>query len=134
MSRNSAAAAFAAIVFGGFVCVWGGPGHTEPVKSDALVESVAARAPAPGDLVHLRSGGPLMTVEKVDGDQVICHWSTEFGELRSGSFRLADLSAPITLPPPDPNEKNDEAAVDRYYRKHCPSGFLTFTGKFECAL
>jgi hypothetical protein len=75
-----------------------------------------------------------MTVEKVDGDRVICLWSTEFGELRSGSFRIADLSAPITLPPPNPNEESDEANVDRYYRKHCPSGVLTFTGKFECAL
>lgn len=27
-----------------------------------------------GDQVVLNSGGPVMTVEKVDGDRVICSW------------------------------------------------------------
>ena len=88
-----------------------------------------------GDLVHLRSGGPLMTVARVQGDEVTCDWSTENGEVRSNTYRIAELSAPITLPPVDPNLRKGEAAADRYYRKHCPSGAVSFaTGKFECAL
>ena len=45
-----------------------------------------------GNLVRLRSGGPLMTVKNVEGDQVNCIW-TEEGEVRSGSFPVALLAA-----------------------------------------
>jgi uncharacterized protein YodC (DUF2158 family) len=136
MSRNrSAAARFAAIVLVGFVCVWGDPGNTEPARPNAQAKTNApASVFATGDLVRLRSGGPLMIVEKMEGNQVFCRWSTGFGELRSGSFSRADLSALTSPPPPDQNLQKEEAAADRYYKKHCPRGFVTFTGKFQCAL
>jgi hypothetical protein len=75
-----------------------------------------------------------MAVDQVQGDQVIVHWFSEYdGELRSGSFRIADLSAPITVPPPDPNLQKDEAAVDRFFRNHCRSGTgSVINGKFVC--
>jgi len=40
---------------------------------------------------------------------------------------------PVTIPPADPSLKQDERATDRYYQKHCPSGLVSFTGKFHCA-
>jgi uncharacterized protein YodC (DUF2158 family) len=59
--------------------------HVEPLHS--------------GDLVRLRSGGPLMIVKSVQGDQVTCSWGDQDGELQSGSFPIATLAAPIRLPP-----------------------------------
>jgi hypothetical protein len=49
---------------------------------------------------RLRSGGPLMLVRKIEGDQVTCYWSTDEGNVLSGSFPIADFTAPITLPAP----------------------------------
>jgi uncharacterized protein YodC (DUF2158 family) len=104
-----------------------------PATSRAEHQSALSPGLKSGDLVRLRSGGPLMTVDKVDGDRVDCYWSTEYGDVRSASFRIADLTAPVTSPPPDPEEQRDEAATDRYFRQHCPQGFMTFEGKFQCA-
>ena len=42
----------------------------------------------PGDRVRLRSGGPLMTVHKINGDDIDCQWFTLKGELRSATFPL----------------------------------------------
>jgi uncharacterized protein YodC (DUF2158 family) len=131
LKRRSAAAGFSAVILFALAVAWTGPVAAEPAVSHG--DSLAAPILRTGDLVRLRSGGPLMTVDKVEDDQVICYYSTEYGEVRSGSFRIAELSAPLTLPPADPNQQKDEAATDRYYRNHCPSGFTTFTGKFVCA-
>lgn len=30
----------------------------------------------PGDIVALKSGGPAMTVEAVDGNSILCSWFT----------------------------------------------------------
>jgi uncharacterized protein YodC (DUF2158 family) len=109
------------------------PVMAAPATSHAEKQRALAAGLKSGDRVHLRSGGPLMTVDKIEGDQVICHWSTEYGDVRSGSFHNAELAAPITIPPADPDEQRDEAATDRYYREHCPQGFMTFEGKFQCA-
>jgi uncharacterized protein YodC (DUF2158 family) len=84
-----------------------------------------------GDLVRVRSGGPLMTVSQIQGDQVVCDW-TENGEMRSGRFPVAVLASRLTAPP-DFNADRDERTVDQYYQKHCPSGWLSYTGKFACA-
>jgi uncharacterized protein YodC (DUF2158 family) len=106
----------------------------EPAQPSTEMQSRPTPLFQSGDLVRLRSGGPLMTVKSVQGDQVICSWSEEDGELRSGSFPIAMLAAPVKLPPNDPNLQKDERAADQYYRTHCPSGVLTLSGKFECAL
>jgi uncharacterized protein YodC (DUF2158 family) len=39
-----------------------------------------------GDLVRLRSGGPVMTVETVDDDQVKCIWSDLNGQPTDATF------------------------------------------------
>jgi uncharacterized protein YodC (DUF2158 family) len=124
----------AVIALCGLVCAWIGPARAEPAQPRASIERVATPVFAPGDLVHVRSGGPVMTVDKVDADQITCHWTDELGEMHSDTFSVADLSAPISLPAPDPHRKEDENAADRYYQMHCPSGFVTLMGQFKCAL
>src|SRR3954447_12692334 len=47
-----------------------------------------------GDLVRLRMGGPLMTIRSLQSDQANCIWSEPDGELRSGQFPVALLTAP----------------------------------------
>lgn len=44
-----------------------------------------------GDLVRLRSGGPLMTVLDVKGDTVDCIWTGYDGDPRDGTFPVAVL-------------------------------------------
>jgi uncharacterized protein YodC (DUF2158 family) len=110
-----------------------GPAFSQPAPSKTEMPNQAAPALRGGDLVRIRSGGPLMTVIGVQGDQVNCTWTTLDGELRSESFPIAVLVEPVTLPPTDPGMAQDEQATDQYYQKHCPSGVTTITGKFECA-
>ncbi|MCY4085337.1 MAG: DUF2158 domain-containing protein [Actinomycetia bacterium] len=45
----------------------------------------------PGDIVELKSGGPLLTVTDVTGDAIEATWFTEAGERKEGTFD------PITL-------------------------------------
>jgi uncharacterized protein YodC (DUF2158 family) len=68
------------------------------LPATSATQSYAASQFHKGDLVHLRSGGPLMTVTSIQGDQVICTWSEWDGQLRSEHFPGAMLSAPITAP------------------------------------
>jgi uncharacterized protein YodC (DUF2158 family) len=72
------------------------------VAADANLSAAQKAEPAAlhktGDLVRVRSGGPLMTVDRVDGDQVICTWTDSVGDLRSGSFSRAVLMSPFTTP------------------------------------
>jgi uncharacterized protein YodC (DUF2158 family) len=46
-----------------------------------------------GDLVKLKSGGPVMTVVDVDGDEVTCVWfpSDDHRKLREDDFNDATL-------------------------------------------
>jgi uncharacterized protein YodC (DUF2158 family) len=39
-----------------------------------------------GDRVRMRSGGPLMTVHSINGDNIDCQWFTLQGELQSATF------------------------------------------------
>ena len=133
LKRRSFGVGFAAIALFCLAAARMDPVVAEPAQVYHESRSLPAPSLRTGDEVHLRSGGPLMTVDRVEGDQAICHWATEYGELRSGSFPIVELSAPITLPPVDPDQQKDEAAADRYYQSHCPSGVISPTGKFECA-
>jgi uncharacterized protein YodC (DUF2158 family) len=46
----------------------------------------AASAFRSGNLVRLRSGGPLMTVKGIKGDQVDCFWTDVNGQINADSF------------------------------------------------
>ena len=47
-----------------------------------------AKALKPGDRVRLRSGGPLMTVHKINGQNIDCQWFTTDGLLQAATFPL----------------------------------------------
>jgi uncharacterized protein YodC (DUF2158 family) len=94
----------------------------------APTNSQASQAPAnglrAGATVRLKSGGPLMTVDNVEGDTVNCQWATEFGELATGAFPIAVLTivgGPGWLPAPDQPAKP-------FY--DCPS--VTVDGRVTC--
>jgi uncharacterized protein YodC (DUF2158 family) len=109
------------------------PAFSESAPANTAMQSTASPSLRSGDLVRVRSGGPLMTVTGIQGDQVNCSWTDLDGELRSENFPMAVLSVPVTAPREDPSLQQDERAADQYYQKHCPSGSVSFTGKFQCA-
>jgi uncharacterized protein YodC (DUF2158 family) len=47
----------------------------------------------PGDVVQLKSGGPRMTIDNVDGDKVECCWF-EKDKQQYGTFKSVLLSKP----------------------------------------
>jgi|HubBroStandDraft_6_1064221.scaffolds.fasta_scaffold132151_3 uncharacterized protein YodC (DUF2158 family) len=100
--RCLAIAGVTAVLASGLVAKCIGPVMAAPATSHAEEQSVHAPALRIGDVVRLRSGGPLMTVNKVAGDQATCFWSTDEGNVLTGSFAIAELTAPITLPGVDP--------------------------------
>jgi uncharacterized protein YodC (DUF2158 family) len=50
------------------------------------IQNDAAREFRSGNLVRLRSGGPLMTVRNINGDQVDCFWTDFNGQINADSF------------------------------------------------
>lgn len=53
---------------------------------------------APGDVVQMKSGGPLMTVEKQDGDNTVCAWMERSGPQNSPKYtQKKDVFLTITL-------------------------------------
>jgi uncharacterized protein YodC (DUF2158 family) len=81
------------------------PAFAEPASSNNTIQSAPVRT---GDLVRVRSGGPLMTVNDVQGDRVNCSWTDWLGELRSESFPVSVLQGPITPAAKVPNEEQVE--------------------------
>jgi uncharacterized protein YodC (DUF2158 family) len=55
---------------------------------NTATQNQATLALRSGNLVRLRSGGPLMTVVRVDGDQVNCVWTDWDGQFESGNFPI----------------------------------------------
>jgi uncharacterized protein YodC (DUF2158 family) len=125
-----AVAAILGIAVNGYLAI---PALSASPPSQVATQSHFASPLHAGDLVRVRSGGPLMTVTGIQGDQVNCSWTDWNGDLKSESFPIAVLSVPVTIPPPDPSLEQDERATDQYYEKHCPSGVVSITGKFTCA-
>jgi uncharacterized protein YodC (DUF2158 family) len=61
------------------------------VPSNTPTQSQAAASLQRGDLVRLRSGGPLMTVDSIRGNQVDCFWTGLDGEPNAETFPTAVL-------------------------------------------
>jgi uncharacterized protein YodC (DUF2158 family) len=58
------------------------------VSAPSNTQNQAASAFRSGNLVRLRSGGPLMTVKGIKGDQVECFWTDENGQINADSFPM----------------------------------------------
>ena len=62
------------------------PVFSASAPSNTAMQNQAAPALRSGNLVRLRSGGPLMTVKDIKGDQVDCFWTDANGEINADSF------------------------------------------------
>jgi uncharacterized protein YodC (DUF2158 family) len=80
---------------------WALPALASPAQSSTATQSRPTTLLHIGDLVRLRSGGPLLTVKSVHDGWVICTWWTEYGDFQSGGFPIAMVEGPITQPPND---------------------------------
>lgn len=47
----------------------------------------------PGDIVSLRSGGPLMTIVMIDAHNACCEWFAEDQQPQTRSFALTSLKS-----------------------------------------
>jgi uncharacterized protein YodC (DUF2158 family) len=91
---------------------WAVPAFSDAAPSHAAAQSRPTPRFRTGDLVRVRSGGPLMTVTGVQGDQVNCSWTGWDGQLKSESFPIVVLGAPVTLPREDRGPARDQRATD----------------------
>jgi len=80
---------------------WAVPALAARAQSTTTTQSGPATLLHSGDLVRLRSGGPLLTVKSVRDGWVICTWWTEYGDFQSGGFPIAMVEGPVTPPPND---------------------------------
>jgi uncharacterized protein YodC (DUF2158 family) len=62
------------------------PAFSGSASSNATMQSQNAPSFQRGDLVRLRSGGPLMTVAGIKGNQIDCFWTDLNGEPSADSF------------------------------------------------
>ena len=86
---------------------WAVPVLAGPAQSSTTMQSRAAPLLKSGDLVRLRSGGPVLTVKSVRDGWVIGTWLTDYGELQSGGFPMAMVEGPVTPPPDDANAETN---------------------------
>ena len=64
------------------------PAFSDSAPSNTAMQSHTAASLQRGDLVRLRSGGPLMTVDTIKGNQVDCFWTGLDGEPNAESFPI----------------------------------------------
>jgi uncharacterized protein YodC (DUF2158 family) len=67
------------------------PAFSASAPPNTAMQNQAAPALWSGDLVRLRSGGPLMTVKGVNGDQVDCFWTDGNGQMNADHFPIEVL-------------------------------------------
>jgi uncharacterized protein YodC (DUF2158 family) len=79
------------------------PAFAEPVSMQSGFVALHT-----GDLVRVRSGGPLMTVNYIQGDKVNCSWTDWLGDPKSENFPVAALQGPITPAAKDPHMEQVE--------------------------
>lgn len=81
-----------AIVFAGALCLPSIPAFSDPAPSTPTLQSRTAPSLRRGDLVRLRSGGPLMTVENIKGSGVDCYWWSDWtGQPNAQTFPIEVL-------------------------------------------
>jgi uncharacterized protein YodC (DUF2158 family) len=80
-----------AIVFAGALCLPSIPAFSNPAPSTPTLLRGTAPSIRRGDLVRLRSGGPLMTVENIKGSGVDCYWSDGNGQPNAQTFPIEVL-------------------------------------------
>ena len=64
------------------------PAFSASAPSNTAMQNLAAPALRSGNLVRLRSGGPLMTVVRIEGDQANCVWTDWDGQFEAGRFPI----------------------------------------------
>jgi uncharacterized protein YodC (DUF2158 family) len=64
------------------------PALSDAAPSNTAMQGQLAHSFRRGDFVRLRSGGPLMIVERIEGDQVDCIWTGADGEPNVKSFPI----------------------------------------------
>jgi uncharacterized protein YodC (DUF2158 family) len=62
------------------------PAFSDSAPSKTVMQSRTDASFRQGDLVRLRSGGPLMTVDSIKGSQVDCFWTGMDGAPNAESF------------------------------------------------
>ena len=62
------------------------PAFSDSALSTTAMESDIGPSLQRGDLVRLRSGGPLMTVDSIKGNQIDCFWTGLDGQPNAESF------------------------------------------------
>ena len=67
------------------------PAYSAPAISDHTADEASASPLQQGDLVRLRSGGPLMTVETVKGNVIDCIWTDPNGQTNEATFPVKVL-------------------------------------------
>jgi uncharacterized protein YodC (DUF2158 family) len=107
MLTKKAVPAIAAMLGVAVSTSWAVPALPAPAQSSTTMQSRAAPLLKRGDLVRLRSGGPVLTVKSVRDGWVICTWLTDYGELQSGGFPMAMVEGPVTPPPDDANAETN---------------------------
>ena len=73
------------------------PAFSESAPSNTAMQNRAALPLRNGDLVRLRSGGPLMTVGGIEGDQVNCIWIDLDGHIASERLPIDALERGIRI-------------------------------------
>ena len=76
-------------------------------QSNTAMQGHATPPIQSGDLVRLRSGGPVLTVKSVSDNWVICTWFDDYGELQSAAFPIFMIAGPVTLSPDDTNPQTN---------------------------
>jgi uncharacterized protein YodC (DUF2158 family) len=106
MLTKQAVPAIAAMLAVAVSASWAVPALAGPAQSSTTTQSRSVPLLQSGDLVRLRSGGPVLTVKSVRDGWVICSWFGDYGELESGGFPIAMVEGPVT-PPNDTNPQTD---------------------------
>jgi uncharacterized protein YodC (DUF2158 family) len=64
------------------------PAFAEPAATVTPMQDRSAPSFHRGELVRLLSGGPAMTVNSINGDQVDCYWTDSSGQPNADKFPI----------------------------------------------